>query len=264
MGSPDGEDGRETNEKRHYRRIERPVAVATMEVTADQFRKYMLQKAKSAYNPAGRAAGEPGMVANRIRWYYAAAYCNWLSELDGLPETEWCYPREVKAGEKPPAHALARIGYRLPTEAEWEYFCRAGSDTSRPFGGSGALLSRYAWTWLNAGDRAHPPGRLLPNQFGLFDILGNVEEWCHDGPKDPDIAYQDEYPDGTPEKPAPDVVVDVPVLSDGVWHYIRGGSYEESPFKARSAYRDEGPPHEKNLRTRWGFRVMRTRPSEPR
>ena len=135
------------------------------------------------YNPEGRAAGEPGVVANVVTWYDAAGYCNWLSELAGIPPEQWCYPRELKPGVKIEADCLKRCGYRLPTEAEWEYFCRAGTETSRPFGGSDFLISRYAWTWLSSKDRTYPPGRLLPNEFGLFDTLGNVLEWCQDGLK---------------------------------------------------------------------------------
>ena len=179
MGSPKGEDGRAESEERHYRRIERSIEVATMEVTAEQLRAY---KSNPEYKPEGRAAREPGVVANATLWYDAAGYCNWLSLQAKIPPEQWCYPRELKPGVKIEADSLKRCGYRLPTETEWEYFCRAGTETSRFFGGSDALLSRYAWTWLNSKDRTYPPGRLLPNEFGLFDTLGNVVEWCHDGP----------------------------------------------------------------------------------
>ena len=80
------------------------------------------------------------------------------------------------------ADAVEKEGFRLPTEAEWEYFCRAGTETAWSFGESQALLSRYAWTWLNSDNRVHPVGLLLPNELGMFDVLGNVWEWCHDGP----------------------------------------------------------------------------------
>ncbi len=260
MGSPEGEDGRRSeSEQRHYRRVDRSIAVATMEVTADQFRKY-----KPEYNPQGRAAGEPGAVANGISWYDAAGYCNRLSELAKIPPEQWCYPKEIKRGVTIEAAALARCGYRLPTEAEWEYFSRAGTDTSRFFGGADTFLSRYAWTWLNSKDRTYSPAQLLPNEFGLFDTLGNVLEWCQNGPRNVDDAYQDPYPSGTLEQPAHDVIPDVPAQAqdDQVWHYLRGASYEDSPLKARCAFRDEGPPDD--VKARWGFRVVRTLPSDSR
>ena len=74
-----------------------------------------------------------------------------------------------------------RSGYRLPTEAEWEYVCRAGAVTSRYYGGSRRLLPRYAWYLQNSPKtQASPCGRLKPNELGLFDLLGNVYEWCQD------------------------------------------------------------------------------------
>ena len=76
--------------------------------------------------------------------------------------------------------ALERPGYRLPTEAEWEYACRAGAVTSRYYGRSVELLGKYAWYLQNSQDRAWPCGQLLPNELGLFDMLGNVYEWCQE------------------------------------------------------------------------------------
>ena len=117
-------------------------------------------------------------------WYSAAAYCNWLSQREGLPKNQWCYvqnPTESYSdGMTIPADVLKRTGYRLPTEAEWEYACRAGATTSRYFGASPELLGQYAWYQENSPKRARPCGSLLPNDLGLFDMLGNVYEWCQD------------------------------------------------------------------------------------
>jgi formylglycine-generating enzyme required for sulfatase activity len=77
-----------------------------------------------------------------------------------------------------PPDALERTGYRVPTEAEWEYACRAGASTTWPHGLSEDRLRDYAWTLLNSGRVLHPPALKPPNDLGLFDILGNASEWC--------------------------------------------------------------------------------------
>ena len=103
-----------------------------------------------------------------------------------MPKDQWCYlPNEAGAyaeGMSIPADVLQRTGYRLPTEAEWEYACRAGTVTSRYYGNSIDLLDAYAWYQANSKVHAWPCGSLLPNDLGLFDMLGNVNEWCQDRP----------------------------------------------------------------------------------
>src|SRR5262249_14048158 len=123
-----------------------------------------------------------------VTWAEAAQYCRWLSEQEGVPEMEQCYPsvseiEKSKDGQNPlqlPVNYLTRSGYRLPTEAEWEYACRAGTVARRPFGSADAMLGNYAWFANNANDRARPVGTKRPNDFGMFDMLGNAWEWCQD------------------------------------------------------------------------------------
>ena len=87
---------------------------------------------------------------------------------------------EIAPGMKMPENWLERTGYRLPTEAEWEYACRGGVSASRYCGEGELLRSHYAWFLQNSDNRAWPVGQLKPNNFGLFDMLGNVAERCQD------------------------------------------------------------------------------------
>src|SRR5262249_51958286 len=127
---------------------------------------------------------EPTCPILGVTWYEAAAYCNWLSRAEGLPEKEWCYepnPRDrFEGGMKLAPDYLKRNGYRLPTEAEFEYACRAGASTRRYYGSADDLLGKYAWYSGNAGERTRPVRSLKPNDFGLFDMHGSLFGWCQE------------------------------------------------------------------------------------
>ncbi len=251
MGSPEGETDRFERETRHYRLIKRTLAVATTEVTVEQFQQF-----KSEYVRNSRYAREPGCPAGEVSWYEAVRYCNWLSKKAGLLPDQRCYPddEDIKEGMVLPDDAFDRPGYRLPTEAEWEYFCRAGTETCRPWGESEDFLSRYAWTSLNSRSRLSPAGRLLPNEFGLFDTIGSLWEWCHEGPSGPE--YYDDYPQGTDkDHPAPDKFRGVTSNRDD-WRIVRGGVFDDGPPRARSAHRDIVKAGQGSYS--YGFRVVRT------
>ena len=114
-----------------------------------------------------------------------------LAERAGEPAGRCYEPNEegeYAEGMKIRARRPERTGYRLPTEAEWEYACRAGAVTSRYYGRSVELLGQVCLVLSNSQDRARPCGRLLPNDLGLFDMLGNVCEWCQE--------QDHRYPDG--------------------------------------------------------------------
>jgi formylglycine-generating enzyme required for sulfatase activity len=186
-------------------------------------------------------------------WFMAAAYCNWLSKEEGFPKEEWCYPEKVVEGMVLPDNFLERTGYRLPTEAEWEYACRAGAQTCRFYGREPALMEKYAWFSKNTNsERTEPGGMLRPNDLGLFDLYGNVWEWCQDKLAD--------YPTG-------DVVVDLYTKDTDITaktnRMVRGGGFLYSTRDMRSAYRYYNRASTR-IRT-LGLRPARTyRPGEPR
>ena len=145
--------------------------------------------------------------------------------------------------------ALRLGGYRLPTEAEWEYACRAGAGTSRYYGASVDLLGQYAWYSATSQDHAWPCGSLLPNELGLFDMLGNVYEWCQEVPR----IYQ---PDRN--NIIIDRISDYLFVDDTNPRLLRGGSFNFLPAYVRSAYRTGLLPA--NRYPYIGFRPSRTYP----
>src|SRR5262249_11752668 len=120
--------------------IGRSYAIATKEVTVEQFLRF-----RPNHDYGKILSPRPDGPMNGVSWYDAAAYCNWLSEREGIPESEWCYPKNVGPGMVLPQAYLGKIGYRLPTDAEWEYACRAETVASRFYGAADDLLGEYAW-----------------------------------------------------------------------------------------------------------------------
>jgi formylglycine-generating enzyme required for sulfatase activity len=181
------------------------------EVTHEMFVKAQLP------NPS-HWQDNPKKPVERVRWRDAKQYCNERSLLEGL---EPCYDEKSPTWE---CHYEAS-GYRLPTEAEWEYACRAGTDREYDFGPADKL-KQYAWFEDNAGARTHPVGQKKPNAWGLYDLYGNVSEWCEDV-YSPD--YYRQSPVDNPRGPAEAGLDPKRVM--------RGGSWKASANMCRATFR---------------------------
>jgi formylglycine-generating enzyme required for sulfatase activity len=255
MGSPPTESDREGGasgkmELYHRERIGHSYALASKEVTVAQARQcphFLKHFSNDQYSPT------VDCPVNNVTWYQAAAYCNWLSEKENIPKDQWCYEPnrggEYAEGMKVAPHSMQLTGYRQPTEAEWEYACRAGASTSRYYGETEELLREYAWYVRNSHERSMVPvGSLLPNDLGLFDMLGNALEWCLNEKLD----YQAGRPGEAVEHFA-NIGGQVPI---DVERMLRGSSFPSLAWNVRCAYRAWYQPAYRYVNI--GFRPART------
>lgn len=155
----------------------------------------------------------------QVRWSDAVRFCNKRSELEGLQP---CYDLSTWKCN------FDANGYRLPTEAEWEYACRAGTATPYFFGEAAAKLGEYAWFDKNSGGHPRPVGQKQPNPWGLYDMCGNLWEWCNDFYK---VDYYQESPKEDPKGP-----------KEGENKVVRGGAWRFGAESCRSGYRYNESP----------------------
>ena len=197
--------------------ISKGFSMSKYEVTQGQYEAVM------GANPS-RFKGNLNLPVENVSWVDATNFCAKLTE------------QERQAGRLPDGYV-----YRLPTEAEWEYACRAGTTTRFSYGDDPEYveLGEYAWYDENSSSRTHPVGQKKPNPWGLYDMHGNVWEWCLDW-------YSGSYPGGS--------VTDPKGPSSGSFRVIRGGSWYVSARFCRSAIRDWFVPSLRH--SRLGFRVV--------
>jgi len=192
------------------------VSIASFYMDRDLVTQELYEKTMGANPSKQKGAQNP---VERIQWTDAARFCNKCSQLDGLTP---CYDLQTWECR------FDADGYRLPTEAEWEYACRAGSSTRYFYGDDPASARQYAWCKPESEGTAHPVGRKLPNAWGLDDMLGNVWEWCNDWYSD---AYYQQGPSRDPRGPA-----------SGKQRVLRGGAWDCTAETCTAARRSKEFP----------------------
>jgi len=204
-------------------------------VSLDSFRIGVYEIAQEQYqeimgtNPSN-SPGYDKRPVEQVSWYDVVEFCNRLSVFAGLDS---CY--NLTSWECD----FTKHGFRLPTEAEWEYACRAGTITNYYTGNSLNALDKAGWYEDNSGETTHPVGEKEPNAWGLYDMHGNVWEWCNDW-------WSDNYSGNSEHNPTgPNI---------GSYRIFRGGSWTHDPYGCRSAYRVSYSPN--NIDSDIGFRVV--------
>jgi formylglycine-generating enzyme required for sulfatase activity len=224
MGSPESEEGRQMDETQHEVTISKDYYLGVTEVTQGQYQKVMGNNPSYFQKRVIGKSDSSMYPVEQVSWEDAVEFCKKLSDL----------PEEKKA---------VRV-YRLPTEAEWEYACRAGSKAAYSFGANSESLGDYAWFVDDFRIQIHPVGEKKANAWGLYDMHGNVWEWCSD--------WYGEYPKSAVSDPVGP--------KEGLIRVNRGGSWDDKAAVCRSAFRLGRVPSFRNGDL--GFRVALSSESE--
>jgi len=225
MGSPESEEGRDSNENQHEVALS-SFYIGKFDVTQDLYQRVM------GKNPSSWG-GDKNRPIDAVSWYDAISFCNKLSERDKLKKVYSIRGTNVQID-------WSANGYRLPTEAEWEYAARGGQEGESKyleFAGSNDP-EQVAWYNNNSGGSVHPVGQKVPNALGLYDMSGNIAQWCWDS-YEPYATSKQIDPQGPPT---------------GGYHICRGGGWSSDMQGVRVAKRDRYSPSARNSLI--GFRIV--------
>ncbi len=220
MGSPPDEEGHIYDEHQHEVTLSRDFYIGVYAVTQRQYQRVIGKNPSRFQGPEVKNADSSNHPVENVSYDDAVEFCRRLSELSD----------EQADGRR----------YRLPTEAEWEYACRAGSKTAFSFGSNATDLGSHAWYAANSNDMTHAVGGKKPNAFGLYDMHGNVEEWCSDWY---DAKYYASSPATDPRGP-----------DSGSLRVFRGGSWRFRLDSLRCADRGYSTPNKRH--DEYGIRVV--------
>ena len=249
MGSPGTESGR-YNDETQSRVTVGSFRMEKYEVTQEQYEAVMGKNPSNFKTNAGAGENQKRRPVEGVSWYDTLVFCNRLSILEGLTPAysiggktnpdEWgAVPTGFDAAWNAAVVVAGSNGYRLPTEVQWEYACRAGTTTPWYSGENSDDLGDYAWMSNNSDSKTHEVGLKKPNAWGLYDMHGNVSEWCWD--------WYGSYPADSQSNSAG--------APSGSGRVVRGGGWNGSAQIVRSAYR--GYPSPYNRGNFLGFRLLR-------
>ncbi|MGL4942045.1 MAG: SUMF1/EgtB/PvdO family nonheme iron enzyme [Thermoguttaceae bacterium] len=240
MGSHESDEFARNNERpQHKVNIARSFMMGVYPVKQSEFIAVMERNTSLSVDSADNPV-------ENLTWYDAIDFCNALSVKEGLEPyygVKGRVMRHHEVAEFGTVEVLGGTGYRLPTEAEWEYACRAGSITPWYCGNQISEIGQFAWYYDNAQQTTHPVGLKKPNAWGLYDMHGNVMEWCFDFCDD---NYYQSLDEETTDPTGP---------NEGTVRIIRGGSWQFGVESTRCAYRNSLHPTQSS--TMIGFRVVR-------
>jgi formylglycine-generating enzyme required for sulfatase activity len=261
MGSPVTEVLRGTNENQHKVTLTSGFYMSIYQVTQEKYQAVMGSNPSSFSSSPAAGETQGKRPVERVSWYSALVFCNKLSILEGLspayrisgstdPAVWGAVPTNINNNATWDAVEIVTgsTGYRLPTEAQWEYACRAGTTTAFNFGESWNENDVWGWLKYNSNSMTHEVGKKLPNAWGLYDMHGNVYEWCWD-----------RYDNGSSVYRAGDLTDPMGATPGGYGadsRMRRGGSWEVLFQSARSAYRAYNSPGSSS-KNDTGFRVIR-------